>query len=91
MNYRVDKISMSVYLMVLAIALVWTGGTIAAPVAEAHWGIAVHHLRSFDASLPGIPGFIELLIRSSYGRICHQIPDRCYWIAGHPMAVCARC
>ena len=24
-------------------------------------------------------------------RICHQRPDRCFWIHGRPMPVCARC
>ncbi len=23
--------------------------------------------------------------------ICHQLPERSYWLAGHPLAVCARC
>lgn len=25
------------------------------------------------------------------GYICHQRPERSFWIAGHPMPVCARC
>jgi uncharacterized membrane protein len=23
--------------------------------------------------------------------VCHQMPERAYWLAGHPLAVCARC
>ncbi|HEY1402865.1 MAG TPA: DUF2085 domain-containing protein, partial [Pyrinomonadaceae bacterium] len=23
--------------------------------------------------------------------VCHQIPERAFWVAGHPLAVCARC
>lgn len=23
--------------------------------------------------------------------VCHQMPERAYWVAGHPLAVCARC
>jgi uncharacterized membrane protein len=23
--------------------------------------------------------------------VCHQIPERAFWIAGHPLGVCARC
>ncbi|HEY0100143.1 MAG TPA: DUF2085 domain-containing protein [Pyrinomonadaceae bacterium] len=23
--------------------------------------------------------------------VCHQMPERAFWIAGHPLAVCARC
>jgi uncharacterized membrane protein len=26
-----------------------------------------------------------------FSRICHQIPARCFWIAGYPLAVCHRC
>ena len=25
------------------------------------------------------------------GAMCHQLPERSFWIAGHPLAVCARC
>jgi uncharacterized membrane protein len=23
--------------------------------------------------------------------VCHQLPERAFWVAGHPLAVCARC
>jgi uncharacterized membrane protein len=23
--------------------------------------------------------------------VCHQMPERAFWVAGHPLAVCARC
>ncbi|HJU53523.1 MAG TPA: DUF2085 domain-containing protein [Pyrinomonadaceae bacterium] len=26
-----------------------------------------------------------------FGRVCHQIPERAFELAGHPLAVCARC
>jgi len=26
-----------------------------------------------------------------FAHVCHQIPDRSFWIAGQPMAVCSRC
>ena len=26
-----------------------------------------------------------------FGRVCHQIPSRAFYLAGHPFAVCARC
>jgi uncharacterized membrane protein len=26
-----------------------------------------------------------------FGRVCHQIPERAFYIEGHPFAVCARC
>lgn len=25
------------------------------------------------------------------GSVCHQMPERAFWLAGHPLAVCARC
>ena len=28
---------------------------------------------------------------AAYGFICHQIPERSFWILGQPLAVCARC
>jgi uncharacterized membrane protein len=29
-------------------------------------------------------------IYAIYGIFCHQIPERTFWLAGHPMAFCAR-
>ncbi|HUQ32099.1 MAG TPA: DUF2085 domain-containing protein [Pyrinomonadaceae bacterium] len=26
-----------------------------------------------------------------FSRVCHQIPERAFYLAGHPLAVCARC
>lgn len=31
------------------------------------------------------------LIYGLYSPLCHQIPHRCFSLAGHPLAVCARC
>jgi uncharacterized membrane protein len=30
-------------------------------------------------------------IAQSFRLLCHQIPTRCFWIAGAPMLICARC
>jgi uncharacterized membrane protein len=30
-------------------------------------------------------------IYRSFSAFCHQIPERSYFVAGHPLAVCARC
>ena len=30
-------------------------------------------------------------IYEMFGRVCHQIPERSFQLAGHPLAVCARC
>jgi uncharacterized membrane protein len=31
------------------------------------------------------------VIYRSLKTVCHQIPERAFWVAGHPLAVCARC
>lgn len=31
------------------------------------------------------------LCYTAFSPVCHQIPSRCFWIAGHPLAVCTRC
>jgi uncharacterized membrane protein len=30
-------------------------------------------------------------VYAAASRVCHQLPDRCFWIHGRPMPVCARC
>ena len=34
---------------------------------------------------------IALIIYTTFGKFCHQIPERSFFIDGHPFAVCARC
>ena len=34
---------------------------------------------------------IALLIYTTFGKFCHQIAERSFYIDGHPLAVCARC
>lgn len=34
---------------------------------------------------------LALPIYKSFGTLCHQIPERSFFIAGHKLAVCARC
>ena len=36
-------------------------------------------------------GLLALTIYSSFSHLCHQIPERSFFIAGHQFAVCARC
>src|SRR5512143_811999 len=36
---------------------------------------------------PGAARFIYAV----FAPLCHQIPDRCFWLSGQPMAVCGRC
>jgi uncharacterized membrane protein len=38
----------------------------------------------------GIP-FLSLTLYRSFSYLCHQIPERSFFIAGHPFAVCSRC
>lgn len=34
---------------------------------------------------------IGLTIYRGFSKVCHQLPERSFFIAGHPFAVCARC
>ncbi|MBW9221043.1 DUF2085 domain-containing protein [Methanothermococcus sp. SCGC AD-155-M21] len=38
-----------------------------------------------------IDRLLSLLIYSIYSHICHQMPERSFYIFNHKMAVCARC
>ncbi len=33
----------------------------------------------------------HIYLYSFFAPLCHQIPSRCFFIFGHPLAVCARC
>ena len=35
--------------------------------------------------------FLGLTLYRSFSNLCHQIPERSFFIAGHPFAVCSRC
>lgn len=35
--------------------------------------------------------FLGLTIYRSFSYLCHQIPERSFFLAGHPFAVCSRC
>lgn len=34
---------------------------------------------------------VALVIYGAFARLCHQIPERSFFIAGHQLAVCSRC
>ena len=34
---------------------------------------------------------MALVIYNSFSKFCHQIPERSFYLDGHPFAVCARC
>jgi uncharacterized membrane protein len=44
----------------------------------------------FAAAIAAGPAHWTLVI-IAFRAMCHQIPERCLWIAGAPMPVCARC
>ena len=60
---------------VLILVLVWIAGIVLVPVLRASGG---------DSTL------LSILARA-YGGVCHQLDDRSFHIAGHPLAVCSRC
>lgn len=35
--------------------------------------------------------YVAYTLYQSFGHLCHQIPERSFFIAGHKLAVCARC
>jgi uncharacterized membrane protein len=35
--------------------------------------------------------FSALVIYTSFSKFCHQLPERSFYLDGHPLAVCARC
>ena len=34
---------------------------------------------------------LGLALQRGFALVCHQRPERCFWIFGAPVAVCARC
>ena len=38
-----------------------------------------------------VPSLAAALVYGAGARVCHQRPDRSFWIHGRPMPVCARC
>ena len=62
-------------------SLLWS----AAPLALAAAAVAVPWLLTH-----GFPA-IAIATRGAFALVCHQRPERCFWIAGFPVAVCARC
>ena len=67
---------------VLVRALVIAGGLWVAAILLAPLAIASHQ----PVVSTGAVG-----VYAAGSRICHQRPDRCFWIHGRPMPVCARC
>ena len=62
------------------------------------WLIAVTGTVLLIALILGAPlalanghGVLGLIIYQAFSYLCHQIPERSLFIAGHPLAVCSRC
>ncbi len=64
-----------IFALAVAGAFLWFAGILAAPVLKA----AGHHAAS---------SFLYDLV---YSNVCHQRPDRSFFIAGEKLAVCSRC
>jgi uncharacterized membrane protein len=62
-------------------------------LASVVWAVALPAaamLASLDA--PGVPGYLSALTVYSIGSIvCHQLPDRSFYLWGRQLPVCARC
>ena len=69
------KLAASTYAGVLILVLLWIAGIVSEPLIRAAGG---------DSTLLS-------LLSYTYGRVCHQVADRSFHVAGHPFAVCARC
>jgi uncharacterized membrane protein len=37
------------------------------------------------------PMVLGIALQHAFALVCHQRPERCFWIFGAPVAVCARC
>ena len=69
------KLAASTYAVVLILVLIWIAGIVSDPLLRAAAG---------DSTL------LSLLTRV-YSRVCHQVDDRSFHVAGHALAVCSRC
>jgi len=70
------KIALITYLTLLGLVCAWVAGAVILPRLE-------------GAGAWGT--LVSAIVHYGYGRVCHQISDRCLHLAGLPMAVCARC
>jgi uncharacterized membrane protein len=60
-----------------------------------HWAVAALLLACTAIAVPYLATHGLLLLafalQRGFSLVCHQHPDRCFWIFGAPVAVCARC
>jgi uncharacterized membrane protein len=70
------RLSILTYAVILTGVLFWCGGILLAPVCTAEGGNAAT---------------VGQALYQFYHPICHQIPERSFSMAGHPLGVCVRC
>jgi uncharacterized membrane protein len=70
------RLSIVTYVVILLAVVVWCGGIVLAPFCCAEGGTAMG---------------VGQVLYQFYHPICHQRPERSLFLAGHPLAVCARC
>jgi uncharacterized membrane protein len=70
------RLSIVTYVVILLAVAVWCGGIVLAPLCCAESGNAVD---------------VGQALYQFYHPICHQLPERSLFLAGHPLGVCSRC
>jgi uncharacterized membrane protein len=56
-----------------------------APAALALAAVCVPYLLTRHSA------YVGFSVQHAFSLVCHQRPDRCFWIFGAPVAVCTRC
>ncbi|MCI0486385.1 MAG: DUF2085 domain-containing protein [Blastocatellia bacterium] len=80
-----SKIAVLTYAALLALALLWVGGAVSAPLFESAPAHGKKEIFMSKGSLSISPVYYV------YSQVCHQIAERSFFLAGQPLAVCARC
>lgn len=75
------------YVAVLALALLWIGGAILPPVLQSQQAQNFPGRASDGSTSQTFISFVYY----AYSRVCHQMGERSFQIAGQQLAVCARC
>jgi uncharacterized membrane protein len=60
-------------------------------VAAIAWMAAILLAPLAIGSGRAVPSMASAIVYATGSRVCHQRPERCFWIHGRPMPVCARC
>jgi len=60
-------------------------------IASGLWVMAVVSAPLAIAFRPPVLSMCAAAVYAAGAHVCHQRPDRCFWIHGRPMPVCARC